>query len=66
MKAKELLNKNLSELFKLLNEERRKLLNLKIDHSLNKLKKTHLLKETKKNIARILTIINQKNKQNKK
>lgn len=60
MKAKELRAKSLSELFKLLSEERKKLFELKIEKSLNKLKKTHLLRLTRKNIARILTIINEK------
>jgi large subunit ribosomal protein L29 len=60
MKAKELRLKSLSELFKLLAEERKKLFNLKIEKSLKKLNKPHLLKLTKKNIARILTVINEK------
>ncbi|MCS7184133.1 MAG: 50S ribosomal protein L29 [Patescibacteria group bacterium] len=62
MKAKDLRLKSLSELFKMLNEERQKLFNLKVQKSLNKLTKTHLLKLTRKNIARILTIINEKRK----
>ncbi len=66
MKAKELRTKSLNELFKLLEEERKKLFDLKLEKSLGKLKQTHLIKITRKNIARILTIINEKNKENAK
>ncbi len=66
MKANELRNKTLPELFKLLDEERKKLFNLQIDKSLGKLKQTHLIKMTRKNIARILTVINEKRKINEK
>ncbi|GIW66422.1 MAG: 50S ribosomal protein L29 [Candidatus Parcubacteria bacterium] len=62
MKVKDLRLKTLPELFKLLNEERKKLFDLKLQKSINKLKQTHLLKLTRKNIARILTIINEKKK----
>lgn len=63
MKANELRNRTLPELFKLLEEERKKLFNLRIDKSLGKLKQTHLINEAKKNIARILTVINEKHKE---
>ena len=66
MKAKELRTKSLNELFKLLEEERKKLFDLKLEKGLGKLKQTHLIKITRKNIARILTIINEKNKENAK
>ncbi|GIW66048.1 MAG: hypothetical protein KatS3mg094_567 [Candidatus Parcubacteria bacterium] len=62
MKAKDLKLKSLSELQKLLNEEKNKLFNLKLQKKLNKLKQVHLIKFTKKNIARILTIIKEKTK----
>lgn len=60
MKAKDLRLKTLPELFKILKEERQKLFNLRIEKSLGKLKKTHLLKLTRKNIARLLTVIREK------
>jgi len=66
MKAKELRTKSLNELFKLLEEERKKLFNLRLEKSLGKLKQTHLIKMTRKNIARILTIINEKRRENAK
>lgn len=63
MKASELRVKTLPELFKILEEERKRLFNLQIEKSLNKLKQVHLIKEVKKNIARILTIINEKRRE---
>lgn len=64
MKASELRNKTLPELFKMLEEERKKLFNLRLEKNLGKLKQVHLIKLTRKNIARILTVINEKRKQN--
>lgn len=64
MKAKELRSKTLPELFKMLEEERKKLFNLRLEKSLGKLKQVHLIKLTRKNIARILTVINEKRREN--
>jgi len=66
MKASELRKKTLPELFKLLDEERNKLFKLRMDKALGKLKQTHLLKMTRKNIARILTVINEIRRENAK
>jgi len=66
MNIKELKEKKLTELFKILKDEREKLFKLKIEKSLKKLTKPHLLKDTKRKIAQILTIINQKRKNEKK
>lgn len=66
MKASELRKKTLSELFKLLEEERKRLFNMRIEKELGKLKQTHLIKMTRKNIAKILTVINEKRKNEKK
>jgi len=66
MKASELRKKTLPELFKLLEEERNKLFKLRMDKALGKLKQTHLLKMTRKNIARILTVINEIRRENAK
>ncbi len=63
MKASDLRKKTLPELFKLLEEERKRLFNLRIEKELGKLKQTHLIKMTRKNIARILTVINEKRKE---
>ena len=62
MKSKDLRLKSLSELQKLLNEEKNNLFNLKLQKKLNKLKQVHLIKFTKRNIAKILTIIKEKTK----
>lgn len=60
MKAKELRNKSIEELKNLANELRRKIHQLLIEKSLNKLSKTHLLKMARKDLARVLTIIREK------
>lgn len=60
MKAKELRNKSLEELRSLAEELRKKINQLLIEKSLGKLNKPHLLKLTKKDLARVLTIINEK------
>ncbi len=59
-KIKELASKTKIELEKYLNEKRKELANLKFKKNLKTLKKTHLLKQTKKEIARILTLLNKK------
>lgn len=60
MKVSELRNKSLEELRKLTEELRKKMNQLMIEKSLGKLAKPHLLKLTKKKLARVLTIINEK------
>lgn len=63
MKASDLRNKSLEELKKLEKELRKKLQELKITKALKKLDKPHLLKMTRKDLARVLTIIKEKLKQ---
>ena len=58
--AKELRLKTAKELEAILKEQKNILLKLKVEKKLGKLKQTHLLRETKKAIARILTVINSK------
>jgi large subunit ribosomal protein L29 len=65
MKAKELRNKSLNELRKLAEELRKKINQLLIEKSLNKLSKPHLLKATRKDLARVLTIITEKEREKK-
>ena len=60
MKAKELRKKTEKELEKILKENREKLEKMKIDLSLRKLKNVKEIKMVKKDIARILTILNEK------
>lgn len=60
MKAEDLRKKGKEELEKLLKEQREKLAKLKFDLSLGKLKNVREIKQTKKDIARILTILREK------
>lgn len=57
MKAKELRKKSESELQKILKEKREKLQKLRFDLSAGKLKNFQEIKQTKRDIARILTIL---------
>ncbi len=58
MKIKELRQKTAKELADLLNQDRQKLGRLKFDLASKKLKDVNELKELRKDIARILTILN--------
>ena len=60
MKFKEIINLTDVELHKKLKELRKKLIKLKHDHILGKLKNPNQIKFVKKDIARILTLINQR------
>ncbi len=60
MKAKELKNKSIEELRELADELKKKINQFLLEKSLNKLAKPHLLKQTKKDYARVLTIIKEK------
>jgi len=57
MKAKELRQKSKNELEMMLRENRAKLLQLQFDLASRKLKNTHQLSATKKEIARVLSIM---------
>jgi ribosomal protein L29 len=58
---KELIKKPLTDLNKTLNEKREKLSKTKFDFSTGKIQNIKEIKKLKKEIAQILTIINQKN-----
>ncbi|MFT8229823.1 MAG: 50S ribosomal protein L29 [Enterobacterales bacterium] len=60
MKIKNIHNKSYIDLKKELLHLLREQFNLKMQIKSNQLKKTHLLKETRKNIARIKTLITRK------
>jgi large subunit ribosomal protein L29 len=60
MRAKELRTKKIEELKKILNEKREKIKNLKFDLAQGKLKNVREIREIKKDIARILTILKEK------
>lgn len=65
MKTEELRKKTLEELNKLLIESKKKLQDLKFDLSLGKVKNINIVRGLKKDIARIQTIIKEKNLNNK-
>jgi len=65
MKIKELEDKTQESLEKLLQEKREKLRQLRFELSQDKLKNVSEIKNIKKNIARILTIITLKSKSQK-
>ena len=57
MKAKELRQKTIKELQELLQERRKRLAQLRFELSLKKLKNVREIREVKKDIARILTLL---------
>jgi ribosomal protein L29 len=63
MELKELRQRSIKELQKLLTKERETLRASKFSVSAKQLKDIKIIKKTKKLIARIITIINQKNKE---
>lgn len=63
MKIKEIREKTEAELQKLLQEKREKLRELRFTLATGKIKSPAEIKKTKKDIARILTILNEKRRQ---
>jgi len=61
MKTNELKQKSINELEKILQERREKLRQLNFDLASGKVKNVRSVRKTKKDIARILTILCQKN-----
>ena len=66
MKAKELRKKTLTELHALLKEKRERLYHLRVELSQGKNKNLKEYRQTKKDIARILTVINERRHQKQK
>lgn len=60
MKATELRNKNVDELNKELKDLLREQFNLRMQKGTGQLAKPHLIKEVRRNIARVKTVLNQK------
>lgn len=60
MKVKELKLQPKAELNRILREVREKLRTLKFDLAQGKVKNTHVLRETRRDIARILTLLRDK------
>ena len=62
MKASKLRKKSETELQKILRQKREKLQKLRFDLTAGKLKNFQEIKQTKRDIARILTVLNEKSK----
>ncbi len=61
MKTKELREKNKIELMKVLSEKRESVRKIRFDIATKQVKNTREIRKEKRDIARILTIINEKN-----
>ena len=60
MKANELREKSVDELKAALGDELKSQFKLRMQHATDQLNESHKVKETRRNIARIKTVINQK------
>ncbi|AJC73001.1 50S ribosomal protein L29 [Pseudothermotoga hypogea DSM 11164 = NBRC 106472] len=60
MKVTELRNYTDDELKKLLEEKKRQLMELRFQHALGQLRNTSLIEETKRDIARVKTILRER------
>lgn len=65
MKAKELSTKSIEELKKLLKEKKADLVRIRLENSVTPRKNNQEVKELKKDISRILTLINEKDDRRK-
>ena len=61
MKIAELRDKNVNELNQTLKDLKEELFNLRFQHAINQLENPHKISETKKEIARVMTVITEKN-----
>ncbi len=61
MKANELRNMSSEELLAKLKELKEELFNLRFQNAINQLENTHRIADVKKDIARVMTILNEKN-----
>ncbi|QIN83650.1 50S ribosomal protein L29 [Rubrobacter tropicus] len=64
MKVAEVRELDVTQLENRLAETRRELFNLRFQHATGQLENTGQIKEVRKNIARILTVLNQKQQEN--
>ncbi len=63
MKITEIREKTSAELAELLKEQKKELFNLRFQHAINQLDNPQKIVEAKKTIAKILTVITEKEKQ---
>ena len=61
MKANEMQNMTVEELAKKLGDLKEELFNLRFQHSINQLDNPHRIDDVKKDIARVMTVLRQKN-----
>ena len=61
MKAAELRNLSCDELTAKLKELKNELFNLRFQHAINQLDNPHKIQDVKRDIARVMTILNEKN-----
>ena len=64
MKVAEVREMSVEELERRVSETRRELFNLRFQHATGQLENTGQLKEVRKNIARLLTVLHQKQREN--
>jgi large subunit ribosomal protein L29 len=64
MKAAEVHELDVEELKRRVAQTRRELFNLRFQHATGQLENTGQLKEVRRNIARLLTVLNQKQREN--
>ena len=61
MKVKELREMNGEQLSAKLADLKKELFNLRFQHAVNQLENTHKMTEVKRDIARVMTVLNEKN-----
>ncbi|MBQ0102069.1 MAG: 50S ribosomal protein L29 [Firmicutes bacterium] len=61
MKAKEIREMSSEELTKKLGELKNELFNLRFQHAINQLENPHKIVEVKRDIARVMTVLNERN-----
>ena len=61
MQAKDLRNMTVAELETKLQELKKELFNLRFQHAVNQLENPHQIAEVKHDIARVMTVLNEKN-----
>jgi ribosomal protein L29 len=61
VKAKEMQNMSSEELTKKLGDLKEELFNLRFQHAINQLDNPHRIDDVKKDIARVMTVMRQKN-----
>ena len=61
MKAKEMQNMSSEELTKKLGDLKEELFNLRFQHAINQLDNPHKIEDVKKDIARVMTVLHEKN-----